>query len=195
MYMHVSGALVCVFLSARQSTVPHHKRHAAHVRPGQKTTSSNDLPVAHSPRPIEPGSSQTARQVPASNWSKHLPSCPKGHLVLPRRPREFQADIPSCRDAAGRGSTPSEHESKKKKKGGGGHLGVPFVWSTAVYIGSTMSDGAMFVLHGEIVTFAAFFVPVPGSRLASSLPLFQTLCAGRCLCSRSFSTRRHFGLL
>lgn len=28
--------LVCVFLSARQSTVPHHKRHAAHVRPGPK---------------------------------------------------------------------------------------------------------------------------------------------------------------
>lgn len=169
-----------------QQSVPHHKRHAAHVRPGQKTTSSNDLPVAHSPRPIEPGTSQTARQVPASHWSKHLPSCPKGHLVLPRRPREFQADIPSCRDA-GRGSTPSEHERKKKKK-----RGAPFVWSTAVYIGSTMSDGAMFVLYGEIVTFAAFFVPVPGFRLASSLPLFQTLCAGRCLCSRSFFDKTTF---
>lgn len=78
-----------------------------------KTTSSNDLAVAHSPRPIEPGSWETARQVPAGNWSKHLPSCPKGHLVWPRRPREFQADIPSCRDA-GRGSTPSEHDKKKK---------------------------------------------------------------------------------
>ncbi|KJK78319.1 hypothetical protein H634G_06492 [Metarhizium anisopliae BRIP 53293] len=50
----------------------------------------------------------------------------------------------------------------------------------------------MFVLYGEIVTFAAFFVPVPGFRLASSLPLFQTLCAGRCLCSRSFFDKTTF---
>lgn len=127
--------LVCVFLSARQSTVPHHKRHAAHVRPGPKNhvvqrfargaQSPADRAGVFANRPPGPGEQLVQTFALLSKRASSL---------APDGPVSFRPTYESCRDA-GRGSTPSEHERKKKKKGG-----PPFVWSTAVYIGSTMSD-------------------------------------------------------